>query len=375
MSVQPLPERDLSLFATFDFRAFLSTLRLRWWIVPSVLALTLGLLIAQQSRMELEPPFVRVSKSYEVPSPVLLLGPIGINPALITEFPDVQGQLTKLRGSEFQSEVSSALGADVRVQVPTTYNSPFVLSCESEIQQLCDRAIDKYAERAAVIRRDALEYTLTTVRKVFEGAYQSTKDPIAQAKVSAIDAILSDLDTELVMTDSNVAPIGASLEKVNRSKVIFGLAAGLFIALLILLQLTFVDSRIHTERQLVEIVGKDAFLGKAGNARRAAELRRAAVAIHQKLSVSDSNRIAFLPLRKPFSSDDKLKQLTEMINVPFTILHPFSEMSVHEIVSGPSDEGVVIVASRNDDLRKDLIDTAVGMNRSGRKLLGFLLLD
>lgn len=64
-----------------------------------------------------------------------------------------------------------------------------------------------------------------------------------------------------------------------------------------------------------------------------------------------------------------------MIDVPFTILNPFSEMSVPEIVSGPSDEGVVIVASRNDDLRKDLIDTAVGMNRSGRKLLGFLLLD
>jgi hypothetical protein len=375
MSKHPLPNDDLNLFETFDLRAFVSTLRLRWWIVPTVLVLSVGLLVAQQSRMKVEPPFVRVSKSYEVPSPLLLLGPVGINPALVTEFPDAQGQLAKLRSSQIQAEISYDVGSDIQVQVPSNYNSPFVLSCESEIQELCEQAIEKYAEKASEIRRGALEYTLSTLRDVYEAAYESTRDPIALSKVSAIDALLSNLNTNLVLTGSEAQSIGASIEAVNRTEVIFALIAGLLISLLIILQLTFRNSRLHTERQLVEIVGRDSFLGTASDGRQNAETRRAAVALFQKLALTDSARIAYLPIRKPFSSTSRLENIAEMAGVPITILKPFSEMEVPEIVSSAPGEGVVVVVVRNQDLRRDLIDVAVGMSNSGRTILGFLLLD
>ena len=375
MSKHPLPNDDLNLFETFDLRAFVSTLRLRWWIVPTVLVLSVGLLVAQQSRMKVEPPFVRVSKSYEVPSPLLLLGPVGINPALVTEFPDAQGQLAKLRSSQIQAEISYDVGSDIQVQVPSNYNSPFVLSCESEIQELCEQAIEKYAEKASEIRRGALEYTLSTLRDVYEAAYESTRDPIALSKVSAIDALLSNLNTNLVLTGSEAQSIGASIEAVNRTKVIFGLVAGLLISLLIILQLTFRNSRLHTERQLVEIVGRDSFLGTASDGGQNAETRRAAVALFQKLALTDSARIAYLPIRKPFSSTSRLENIAEMAGVPITILKPFSEMEVPEIVRSAPGEGVVVVVVRNQDLRRDLIDVAVGMSNSGRTILGFLLLD
>ena len=64
-----------------------------------------------------------------------------------------------------------------------------------------------------------------------------------------------------------------------------------------------------------------------------------------------------------------------MAGVPITILKPFSEMEVPEIVSSAPGEGVVVVVVRNQDLRRDLIDVAVGMSNSGRTILGFLLLD
>jgi len=375
MPKHPLPNDDLSFFETFDFRAFISTLRLRWWIVPTVLVISVGLLVAQQSRMKVEPPFVRVSKSYEVPSPLLLLGPVGINPALVTEFPDAQGQLAKLRSSEIQAEISYDLGSDIQVQVPSNYSSPFVLSCESEIQELCEQAIAKYAEKASEIRRGALEYTLSTLRDVYEAAYESTRDPIALSKVSAIDALLSNLNTNLVLTGSEAQSIGASIEAVNRTEVIFALIAGLLISLLIILQLTFRNSRLHTERQLVEIVGRDSFLGTASDGRQNAETRRTAVALFQKLALTDSARVAFLPIRKPFPSTSRLENIAEMAGVPITILKPFSEMEVPEIVSSAPGEGVVVVVVRNQDLRRDLIDVAVGMSNSGRTILGFLLLD
>jgi len=375
MSKHPLPNDDLNLFETFDLRAFVSTLRLRWWIVPTVLVLSVGLLVAQQSRMKVEPPFVRVSKSYEVPSPLLLLGPVGINPALVTEFPDAQGQLAKLRSSQIQAEISYDVGSDIQVQVPSNYNSPFVLSCESEIQELCEQAIEKYAEKASEIRRGALEYTLSTLRDVYEAAYESTRDPIALSKVSAIDALLSNLNTNLVLTGSEAQSIGASIEAVNRTEVIFALIAGLLISLLIILQLTFRNSRLHTERQLVEIVGRDSFLGTASDGRQNAETRRAAVALFQKLALTDSARIAYLPIRKPFSSTSRLENIAEMAGVPITILKPFSEMEVPELVRSAPGEGVVVVVVRNQDLRRDLIDVAVGMSNSGRTILGFLLLD
>ena len=375
MSKHPLPNDDLNLFETFDLRAFVSTLRLRWWIVPTVLVLSVGLLVAQQSRMKVEPSFVRVSKSYEVPSPLLLLGPVGINPALVTEFPDAQGQLAKLRSSQIQAEISYDVGSDIQVQVPSNYNSPFVLSCESEIQELCEQAIEKYAEKASEIRRGALEYTLSTLRDVYEAAYESTRDPIALSKVSAIDALLSNLNTNLVLTGSEAQSIGASIEAVNRTEVIFALIAGLLISLLIILQLTFRNSRLHTERQLVELVGRDSFLGTASDGRQNAETRRAAVALFQKLALTDSARIAYLPLRKPFASTSRLENIAEMAGVPITILKPFSEMEVPEIVRSAPGEGVVVVVVRNQDLRRDLIDVAVGMSNSGRTILGFLLLD
>jgi hypothetical protein len=304
-----------------------------------------------------------------------LLGPVGINPALVTEFPDAQGQLAKLRSSQIQAEISYDVGSDIQVQVPSNYNSPFVLSCESEIQELCEQAIEKYAEKASEIRRGALEYTLSTLRDVYEAAYESTRDPIALSKVSAIDALLSNLNTNLVLTGSEAQSIGASIEAVNRTEVIFALIAGLLISLLIILQLTFRNSRLHTERQLVEIVGRDSFLGTASDGRQNAETRRAAVALFQKLALTDSARIAYLPIRKPFSSTSRLENIAEMAGVPITILKPFSEMEVPEIVRSAPGEGVVVVVVRNQDLRRDLIDVAVGMSNSGRTILGFLLLD
>jgi hypothetical protein len=99
------------------------------------------------------------------------------------------------------------------------------------------------------------------------------------------------------------------------------------------------------------------------------------VALFQKLALTDSARIAYLPIRKPFSSTSRLENIAEMAGVPITILKPFSEMEVPEIVRSAPGEGVVVVVVRNQDLRRDLIDVAVGMSNSGRTILGFLLLD
>lgn len=368
-------QAEPGLFSTVDFRAFLSTLRVRWWLIPLVLAITNGFLIAQQSRLKTEPQAYRVSRTYEVPNPLQFLAPLGINPALVTETPDAGNQLRQLRSSEISRQVSQELGVVVPVEVPLSYDEPFTLSCESDEQVSCERTLDVYEVKASEIRRFAVTSTLSTLRAVFIGAYEATDDPIAKSKVAGIDGLLKGLDVNLIRTDSYVQPIGSTVGDAGDVDFRFGIISGLIISLLVLLQLTYSDSRVRSSRQLVRLVSEHSFLGALSRTENPVSDRRIALALFQDLNKEATRQIAFVPLRRPVIEVARLQTVANMAEGSHIFLKPLAQMSVAEIASSGENGVSVVVVRRNQDLRADVVDAMLALRRSGRRFAGFLLLD
>jgi hypothetical protein len=369
------PETEPGLLATVDIRAFVETLRVRWWVFPAVLAVTVGFLFAQQSRLRTEPLSYRVSAVYDVPNPITLIGTIGINPALVVQIPDERTQLQQLAGSEIRAQITEELGSSVNMEIPGSYEDPFIITCESSDQETCTRAVDLYAERASEIRNFAIVSTLTSLRAIFQGASEATSDPIASSKVAGIDGLLNNLKTDLVKTDSYIQTIGATVGDIQDVNYRFGLVVALIVSLLILLQLTYTDSRVRSVRQLVRIVGDDAYIGVATKAGDAVNNRRTAVALYQGLRSVSAQRVVYVPLRATLEDAATISNLSALAGATSVTSKPFSELTVSEIAQDVPGEVSVIVVRRNHDLRNDVLEALAGFRQSGRRLVGFLLLD
>jgi hypothetical protein len=369
------PESDTGLLGSIDFRAFLETVRLRWWVLPAVLGVTVGLLIAQESRLRTQPQEFLVSRSYQIPNPKAVLATFNISPGIIEEFPDPVSQLLFLRGEDARREIAAEIGKDIEVQIPSVYEIPFVFQCRQPVIEDCEQAIEAYAAKASEIRFSAVTAGLTTLREVFVGLAASNEDPAAPAKVVAIDALLKNLDTTLTQIDSFNQPVGPSVESVRRSTYFFGLGAGLLIGLLILLQLTYTDSRIRSVRQLMRLVGRHSFLGTAHDRADDVFDRRAALSLYHGMSVASGNQMRFIPLRRPLPNDSSLRRIADLTGKPWSVATPFSSMSVTEFAENTPGAVDVLIVRRNHDLRTDLSEALAAARNSDRRLAGVLLLN
>ncbi|MBJ7505749.1 MAG: hypothetical protein JHC86_08245, partial [Ilumatobacteraceae bacterium] len=167
----------------------------------------------------------------------------------------------------------------------------------------------------------------------------------------------------------------ATLTSVRRPTYTFGIAAGLLVSLLILLQLTYTDSRIRSVRQLTRSVGIARLLGHVAKTEDAVRDRRTAVAVHHALGTYSATRLRYLPLRDPLNDSAALQRIATMSGVVAKISVPFTELSVPELTTLAADEVDVVVVRRNRDLRADLVEVLAALDRSGRSVAGVVLVD
>jgi len=368
------PASEPSLLATVDFRAFVETVRLRWWVVPLTVALAIGFLQAQESDLRTEPASFVVSRSYEVGSPYKSLNAIGIN-LIVSEFPDPQTQLLVLKSSEVRAEIDEKLGKEVEVQVPENWETPFTFTCNQPVKEDCVRAIDSYVEKVVELREDAIVTGVENLRAVLLAAQEKSPDPLVARQLVALDALSGNVQLPIALIDSMEQSIGPTVEDVRRPTALMGAAAGLLIGLLILLQLTFTDSRVRSARQLVRLTGVQHFLGGASSKPREVADRRVALGLHQQMSLGGRGRVRYLPLRKPLSNTAPMERLAAMAGAQPVVVKPFSELSVTELADPTPDEVDVLVVQRNRDLRKDVVEAVVALSKSGRRFAGVLLVD
>lgn len=369
------PPADLGLFDTIDIRAFLETLRLRWWIIPLCVGISIGFLQAQDSDLRTEPISYAVSRSYEVGFPQQVLSTVGITNASIREFPETSTQILILQSNETRDEVSKTLGMDVQVKVPDDYETPFTLSCNMPVVADCEKAIAAYLQKAIEIRRGAIAAGLESLKTLLVGLQETSPDPLRPPQIAAIDSLSKNLDVKFALVDGYEQPIGSTVNQVRRPTTLMGIVAGLTISLLLLLQLTYVDSRVRSVRQLVRIVGAEGFLGRLTSKPHPVRDRRTAISLLHGLRKHSVTRLRYLPLRTPIANEASISNLAAMTETVPAVLKPFAELTVQELSTYATESADVLVVQRNRDLRKDVVEAVSALQRSGRPLAGVLLLD
>ncbi|MBJ7505626.1 MAG: hypothetical protein JHC86_07615, partial [Ilumatobacteraceae bacterium] len=86
-------DSDVSLLSGIDLQAFWETFKLRWWVIPAVLAVAVGFLWAQESDLRTEPSSYYVTRTYEARDSTAVLASVGIDPVSVRAFPDANNQL------------------------------------------------------------------------------------------------------------------------------------------------------------------------------------------------------------------------------------------------------------------------------------------
>lgn len=364
-----------SLLDVVDFRAFFETLRLRWWVIPAVVAVAVGFLWAQESDLRVEPDSYLLKRSYAVRDLNGILGAARFGIGEVQEFPEESFQLRILSSAETRDEISKQLGGEVMVELPDNFKSPFTLNCSEPQKQNCSEALDLYIQKLAELRREAISKNLAETRNVLQGVYNTTGDSSLPSRIATIDVLLEQIDTTPRLLDSYEETEGKTITEVAQPTYTLGIVAGLVIALLILLQLSISDNRIRSARQLIRLVGSEWLLGNAYSKPTEVSDRRAAISIHRALEDSSAVNLRFIPIRREILSQATVTRLAEMAGGAFSVTQPFALLSVHELAKKSEDETDVMVVQRNRDLRRDVYEAFVALRRSGRPFAGVLLID
>ena len=370
---------DTNLFSGVDLRAFWETLRLRWWVIPAALAVAVGLLWAQESDLRTEPASYFVSRTYEARDPTAVLASVGIDPVSVRAFPDVNNQVLILQSVDVREEIAAQLGRDTTVTVtrskPTFTlvdtlesdgQSSFVFqsagvptysfSCNESARETCDAAIDAYAAKAADLRNAAFRAGLEDLKSVLESVNKSADDPTLTVKMSAIDELLDRLETPLVEVSRYEETVGATVGSVRRPTYTFAVIAGLIVALLILLQLTYSDRRVRSARRLVSLVGSQYFLGRLSNSTDPVADRRTAVTIRRCMDDHSVGHVRFIPLRPSSDREERLAYLSSLAGATYSVTLAFGSLSVSDLVGEKSQQIDVLVVQRNNDSREDVLE-------------------
>jgi hypothetical protein len=304
------------------------------------------------------------------------LSAVGIN-VNVLEVPSPDTQLLLLQSDDVREEIAAEVGVEVEVQFPINWEAPATFTCNQPVKEDCIRTIDAYIAKAMEIRRSAVVAGITDLRAVLADLQKTNPDPVVERQLAALSALENNLKLPIVLVDEFEQSIGGTVSDVRRPTLLIGVLVGLLISLLILLQLTYSDGRVRSVRQLVRLVGVDAFLGEATKRVHAIRDRRTALSLNRCLDLHPAaeSRVRFIPLRQNLQHAQVTERITTMTGALSKVVKPFSELSVTELAGPTPDEVDVLVVQRNRDLRKDVVEAVVALSRSGRRFAGVLLVD
>lgn len=377
-------------------RTFLETARRRWWILPIFPILSVTLLWAQNSELRTEPPTYILSETYEARDQTGILSSVGIDPASIKPFPDSGNLLQILNSKTVQDQIISEAGEEVSLRVSRSEPSfslvdtlesdgkssfvfrssgspTFSFLCVESTKSSCRTAIDLYVAKTAELRRESLRSGLGDLRSVLTGIRRSTDDSTLDTKIAAVQELERRLDTPLLKIATSEEFQGATISSVRRPTYQFGVLAGLFLALLILLQMAYSDRRVRSFTSLVRSFGGDVVLGQVKPRPDQVADRRTAVAIAQKLPARPEGRVHFFPIRQALIEDSPLLRVADLCGSDHRIGLPFSETSVADYLTQNANDVHILVVQQNQDLREDVAQVVSAMRHANQNF-GVVLL-
>ena len=358
-----------------------------------------GLMFAQESDLQNSPASITVNKIYGAKDETAGLASFGVDLDAINEFPSFQNQLAIVRTegpqlllaisqdpptvsvtrAEPQISMLAAEDGDGKQVFTVSSNGAanYVFSCSAPTRQQCDQAIDVYVQKVENERRVAITTGLlqleTQIRSVLT---MSMSDQFSlQLQVDAIKQSSGSITGELAYVSEIIETSGGTVSTVKVSTYLFGLAVGLVVAILIMLQLTATDDKIRSARKLQDAIQNLAYLGEIKNDYSPASSSQVAAAIIVQARALQSTKVTLIPIGMSTITDKTLKALeltTLTTHLALSMRSDARSMSVEELVDNTSS--YVLVAYKNLSACRDMQNAIEILQRSGNQILGALLI-
>ena len=384
-----------------ELRSIWEVIRLRWWIVPLCLVVSAGLMFAQESDLQTSPVSILVSKTYGPRDELANLAVFGVDLNSVKEFPSFENQLAIVRDSG-PKQVLSSLGKSVDVSVMRTEpqvsmlatadgggkqlftvsasgQTNYVINCSAPDESTCDSAIDVFVSEIESVRRDAIIDGLRQLQTRIESVLGSlsSAQPQLELQRASINSAIDSITGKLQFVDGKSEAFGGTVSTVKISTYIFGLAVGLIIALLIILQLTLTDDKIRSPKKLRGAIDSSQFLIDLTTQTAAADLKFVLAGILHRLTEANSTDVVFIPI----DDNAKLGELFELMagesvqqGLAIQKSSALSALSTAELLN-VSTKNIVLVVTKNASRLTNLEESLTNLKQSGARVLGLLLVD
>ena len=382
-----------------DLRSIRDILRLRWWIFPLCVVVSVGLLFTQESNLKSAPTSVLVVATYGPRNEMAGLSLYGIDPTAVREYPSFQNQLESVR-EQAAKAVEDQLGQPIDViitrpeqqvsliaaadttgkQKLTMLNvgePNYVLTCIASTQESCDQAIAIYVQQLSTSRANGIANGLRKLADDVQKVIDSTRVEQSQLELqrNALLTASSSATGEMQLVSELVEARSGTITTVHKSTYIFGALAGLLIALLIVLQLTYTDDKIRSSRKLLSSSSTPIFLGEITSRNTAAEVRQVLAGLVTQSRAAGKSSISLMPadahtdldhLIELMSDDAKSNGLT-IAKTPSV-----DEMSIAQMLDSASAL-TVIIARKNLSSLTAVRHAKEVLARSNNNVVGVIL--
>ena len=382
-----------------DLRSIRDILRLRWWIFPLCVVVCVGLLFTQESNLRSAPTSVLVVATYGPRNEMAGLSLYGIDPTAVREYPSFQNQLENVR-EQAAKAVEDQLGQPIDVIVTrpeqqvsliaaadTTGKQKltmlnvgepnYVLTCSASTQESCDQAIAIYVQQLSTSRADGIANGLRKLADNVQKVIDSTQAGQSQLELqrNALLTASSSATGEMQLVSELVEAQSGTLTTVKTTTYIFGALAGLLVAALIVLQLTYTDDKIRSSRKLLSSSSTPVFLGEITSRNTAAEVRQVVAGLVTQSRAANQSLISLLPVDAHADLDYLIGLMgddAKSNGLTITKTPSVDEMSVAQMLDSASAL-TVIIARKNLSSLAAVHHAKEVLARSNNNVIGVVL--
>ena len=368
----------------------------RWWIVLVAALLGTIAMWSQESDLSTTPAITAINRVYESRDETSLLSVVGIDPATINPLPSFDNQILQVQEQASREKIAQEIGIDVEVTITRSeqrfsllntaegdgktkftflsVGTPtYSFTCSDSAAETCNTAIDAYVAALSKVRKDSIVTGMQRVKSMLSTVAQSGSVS-AQEKVAGIDAAIPLITGELALLTTTEEQFGGTITTVKKSTYGFGFVAGAIVGLLIALQLTIVDKRVQSLRQLTKYVDQTDVLGRITS--NTASLQHVAAALVARAQQSSQSIISLIPAT---ASEDttavsqQLNDITRGLGVTIVSQQPIASLSAESLIA--ADKASVVVATTKKTKADEITDTWLVLQSAQRTVLGAILVD
>lgn len=367
----------------------------RWWIVLIAAVFGVGAMWSQESNLSTTPSSTKVVRVYESRDELALLSLVGVDPAAVSPFPSFDNQILQVKESPIRDEIVAKLGFDLDISITRSeqrfslldtvegdgktkftflsVGTPsYTFSCIDASPNKCNAAIDEYLARLSDLRKNSVLSGLNRLETMLEALQMKSAE--SAEKIEAINAVKALINGELAPLSTTNLAIGGTVSTVKSSTYIFGLFAGAFVGLIIALQLTLIDKRIRSVRQLAKRFGGIPVLGHIHDGE--SGIQQVTAAVVAKSLQRLSKIVSAVPASNALDIGSLIESINEQsVKLGVTVfgVPSMSVINAPDLIS--SSETAVIIAEEGTTKFDEIANTISILESSNKSVIGIILAE